>query len=228
MNLGTLLDLLAGGPGSGCHGPNCGRPSGHTDTRTAMKHALSSIKDDKTRKFASKAIAVMSKFKVDPRLFEGKGLKTFVHTTAASEGRDEQTVAYYSPKSEKLAMYEGGTVGDFIHEIGHHLDYKWFKESAQAREASKLDSDKVKNLVKQIHKEYKRQVVKRLGGKDPKKMWDKITNKGILSGYGLYNREEWFAESFREYFQNNDRLKAVAPVTHGALKEILEGRIFRT
>lgn len=29
MNLQQTVDILAGGPGSGCNGPNCGRPLGH-------------------------------------------------------------------------------------------------------------------------------------------------------------------------------------------------------
>lgn len=29
MNIHERLDLLAGGPGSGCHGDNCGRPEEH-------------------------------------------------------------------------------------------------------------------------------------------------------------------------------------------------------
>src|SRR6185369_843496 len=28
MNLGAALEIYGGGPGSGCHGPNCGRPEG--------------------------------------------------------------------------------------------------------------------------------------------------------------------------------------------------------
>lgn len=37
MNLQTTLSIYAGGPGSGCQGPNCGRPEGvHGDVREAL------------------------------------------------------------------------------------------------------------------------------------------------------------------------------------------------
>jgi hypothetical protein len=42
--LTQLMDVLAGGPGSGCHGPNCGRP--HTKAETeGLKKELKEVRD---------------------------------------------------------------------------------------------------------------------------------------------------------------------------------------
>jgi hypothetical protein len=50
MNLQTAITLLAGGPGSGCHGPNCGRPIKEGDTVT-MKPGTSSYHPKSGGKF---------------------------------------------------------------------------------------------------------------------------------------------------------------------------------
>ena len=43
MNLKETLELYAGGPGSGCHGPNCGRPKGGAGS--SMKDYGTKLKD---------------------------------------------------------------------------------------------------------------------------------------------------------------------------------------
>lgn len=49
MNLSQTLDLQAGGPGSGCNGPNCGRPAGpgHLENHTKYSKIDVHINDEK-------------------------------------------------------------------------------------------------------------------------------------------------------------------------------------
>lgn len=211
--------ILAGGPGSGCHGPNCGRPS--------TLHQALNPQDDRARKVAEKAKALLRTRKIDQRLFQGKDKQMSSFLKAPTSARGKETVAWYAPHQRSLTLYPGGNHHDVVHEMGHLLDYAWLKKSAQVRESARIDGPKVKALMKDISKEYDQKRREKIGDKDPTKVWDKISNKGVPSAYGLYNKEEWLAESFHQYFKDNDRLKRVAPKTYNALKTILEGKIFK-
>lgn len=41
------VTLYAGGQGSGCNGPNCGRPAGHKGEHVVSKHSSAKISSDK-------------------------------------------------------------------------------------------------------------------------------------------------------------------------------------
>ena len=65
MNLQELLEITAGGKGSGCSGPNCGRPKGHKGehgTKGETYHGTSAVfvnsimKNGLTGGFTSKII----------------------------------------------------------------------------------------------------------------------------------------------------------------------------
>lgn len=221
--------LLAGGPGSGCHGPNCGRPTGSSETRRGLRHAVLNVaKDVTSRNFAMKAVDIMSKQRVDERLFSTKPLKQFVHGSTDSEWN----VAMYLFRNAQgsLLTYERASALDVVHELGHHLDYSWLKDAARDRESDTIDSDKVKSVMRSIEKEYQAardKVMEKFPGKNIKDVWSEVPARGVVSGYSLYNKEEWFAESFLHYFTNPDKLHKVAPETYKGLRTILSGEIFK-
>lgn len=223
MRLESLFDLYFGGAGSGCHGPNCGRPKGVTETRQVLYKSMRSFaKDDRSIKLANKAIDLMARHRIDSRLLKNKPIGSFVHSNEV----DPRGEAYYSPHSKAVEVFHGGNEDYVVHEMGHHIDYTWLKASARDRESEKINEEKVAEWMRAVEREHQRKVDEFVGDKDPKKAWQNISNKGIPSAYALYNKEEWFAESFWQYFKDNERLQRVAPVTHGVLKKILAGEMF--
>lgn len=225
-----VCNICGGGPGSGCNPAvgNCGRPTGNTETRRGLKSAVMSVvKDAPSKTLAKKAIQIMSRQRVDERLWSGKGLAEFFRGTPT----DPLNVALYSNQKDRLITYKGITARDVVHELGHHLDYKWLKDSAINREASKQDVAKATALKNSIEKEFKVQqehAMAKFPGENVRDAWQKMeADPKVLSPYAMYNKEEFFAEAFMTYFSNPSRLESTSPRTYDAMKTFLGGKLLK-
>lgn len=207
MNLASAIELhqiTAGGPGSGCHGPNCGRPEGSHSDSTSYAKKLGGVESE-----ARNVLATIST--LDQRIAPFLNTHPLRNVSVAKNPsrdpalRSGQQGAYYVAKASivlqpvrslerNAALFDEDSVfgaktapGDyakqqaiaFAHELGHHV---W--ETV----------DKAAGLP------FRKSVTIDAFMADDKK----------ISQYATTHFREYFAESFAAYHYNRALLSPVA------------------
>ncbi len=80
MNLSTTIEIYAGGPGSGCKGPNCGRPKEQSHGALTMPRGRQTMKriDKELRQAAVDKKVVLMEYKSDNSEDSNEKAKTYM------------------------------------------------------------------------------------------------------------------------------------------------------
>ena len=103
MNQNLAIELYAGGPGSGCQGPNCGRPAGHEGSHVSPEGWKDHLKWEKRQEKTDKAEKRRDAFIKDLNLKEEQVTSNSIwQHVETSKGKAGLTLKfnYGDPKAE--------------------------------------------------------------------------------------------------------------------------------
>lgn len=147
-----------------------------------------------------------------------------------------RTLGYYMPNKRLLNVSpESKTTQTFIHEFGHHVDFRF--DSAATLKSVGYDVFEYRRGRSGMRREFRTAVnrAKKLVGVTPENNYEDFYRPAIKmvgiekiapSIYSMQNRREWFAETFMEYTRGSQaraRLKSVAPKTFEHIDKIFKG-----
>jgi hypothetical protein len=98
MNLATTIEIHAGGPGSGCAGPNCGRPVSGRQEQVATKIERELAKQDRGKNFKERAVLIDSKGKILSDMTERPEVAFTPWGRIPKGGRSEMVLLHSHPK----------------------------------------------------------------------------------------------------------------------------------
>jgi len=241
MHQGIRLPFFtAGGPGSGCRGPNCGRPS----TGKKIVRSLQSVSKKKIPAFVRHGADLYARAGLSTKYFDQRPLTKF--RTADKLSIHPLAVGNYNEAHRYLELRNDATADVFTHEFAHHLDIAFVRSagksagdvhSINAHVASKIqglytaDYEKAKEEFGKVlgHRfnftnDYAK--VERNGGKPE---YRNVLKK-VPSVYALDSSKEWIAEAMYLYVKSDsarERIERITPGTAKACRMILRGDIFR-
>ena len=118
-----------------------------------------------------------------------------------------------------------------IHEFGHHLDHLFGRLGRVRTRLGPGGSAQFSKMQAEFVRARK-EVRLRLGNVDFNGLYETSSFKQnrwrfkrVFSGYGLTNRQEWFAEAFQQYFLKPAYLKRVAPETYKFMDLFVRGDV---
>jgi hypothetical protein len=234
MNLATTVTLRFGGQGSGCHGPNCGRPKGNASPLEIAKSLNSVSTTGKLPRFVVEGIVRLTNMGIDKRFFDSRKITSF--RVAGQLSINPLAIGNYNETHRKLEFRDDANASVVVHEIAHHIDIAFTRQPGSELNLAKCRA--VQNAYTDEYKAARGSMSEALGHKfnydkdlpklekDPG-LW---RSRNAITPYAVSSSKEWWAESVMMYARNEvsrERLERIAPRTYKAIQTVFSGGIFK-